>query len=74
MKFSGNIKDIKDEATWNDTAEIKVDSSWLDYFVPLDIKLSQRKQITLFLNSEEFDQLHREVNKCAEMKRSIDIE
>ncbi|MFQ5976281.1 MAG: hypothetical protein ACE5J5_08210 [Candidatus Hydrothermarchaeales archaeon] len=69
MKFSNNIKGWEDEASGDKTAEITVDPSWLDYFVPLDIKLSQKKQITLILDPEEFEQLHREVNKCAKAKK-----
>ncbi|MEE8359175.1 MAG: hypothetical protein V3R82_07175 [Candidatus Hydrothermarchaeales archaeon] len=73
MKFSSNIKGLEDTTGTDNIAEITVDSSWLDYFVPLDIKLSQKKQITLILDLEEFEQLHREVNKCAKAKKSVDI-
>ncbi len=73
MKFSSNIKGWEDKTETDNIAEIKVDSSWLDYFVPLDIKLSQKKQITLILDLEEFEQLRREVNKCANEKKSVDI-
>ncbi len=73
MKFSSNIKGLEDKTETDNIAEITVDSSWLDYFVPLDIKLSQKKQITLILDLEEFEQLHREVNKCAKAKKSVDI-
>ena len=72
MKFSSNIKGWEDKTETGNIAEITVDSSWLDYFVPLDIKLSQKKQITLILDLEEFKQLHREVNKCAKTKK-VDI-
>ncbi len=70
MKFSNNLKGWEDEANENNTAEITVDPSWMDYFIPLDIKLSQKKQITLILEPEEFEQLKREVNKCAKTKKS----
>lgn len=73
MKFSSNIKGWEDKTGTDNIAEITVDSSWLDYFVPLDIKLSQKKQITLILDLEEFEQLRREVNKCAKAKKSVDI-
>ncbi len=73
MKFSSNIKGWEDKTETDNIAEIKVDTTWLDYFVPLDIKLSQKKQITLILDLEEFEQLHREVNKCANEKKSVDI-
>ncbi len=70
MKFSSNINGLEDKTGTGNSAEIKVDSSWLDYFVPLDIKLSQKKQITLILDLEEFEQLRREVNKCAKTKKN----
>ena len=70
MKFSNNIKGLEDETEVGNIAEIKIDTSWEGYFVPIDIKLSQKKQITLIFDPDEFEQLQKEVIKYTNAKKN----